>query len=309
MKTLLQHFPSVTRAIPSVLQINVGKKCNQICSHCHVSAGPDRTEDLDEKTADEIIAFAKKYPFAVADITGGAPEINAQFPKLLANLTELCGQVIVRCNLTAALSQRKKVEDLFVKYRPTVVASMPCYEAENVDQQRGDGVFDKSIRALQWLNSLGFGREYPLTLVYNPLKPVLPPDSASLESAFRKALKEKYDLDFTDLIAIANVPIGRYGDELRASGIYDNYLNLLRQHHNSANIEGLMCRTHINVDWQGRVFDCDFNNQLELHPFDQAVYLKDLNMEKWLQQTVAVKEHCFTCTAGSGSSCGGALSD
>jgi radical SAM/Cys-rich protein len=307
MKLLPKKFPVVMRTTPSVLQINVGKKCNQVCTHCHVSAGPDRTEDLDEQTADEIIDFAKKYKFKVADITGGAPEINAQFPKLLANLSELCDKVIVRCNLTAALSRKKRVEELFVKYRPEVVASMPCYEAENVDKQRGDGVFEKSIKALQWLNSLGFGREHELTLVYNPLKPVLPPDSASLEIAYKKILKERFDLDFTRLIAIANVPIGRYEEELRKSGLYNNYLNLLREHHNEENIESLMCRTHINVDWQGRVFDCDFNNQIELHPLGRPVYLKDLDLAEWLKQPIAVKEHCFTCTAGCGSSCGGSL--
>ena len=248
MKTLLKEFPQVMRTNPSVLQINVGKKCNQVCTHCHVSAGPDRTEDLDEKTADDILKFAKKYKFEIADITGGAPEINKQFPKLVAGLSELCDKVIVRCNLTAALTRKKQTEELFTKYRPSIVASLPCYEGENVDQQRGDGVFEKSIKALLWLNEMGFGKEHELTLVYNPLKTVLPPDSQSLEVAYKKVLKERYDLEFTSLIAIANVPIGRYGDELKEAGLYENYLDLLREHHNDDNIAPLMCRTHINVD-------------------------------------------------------------
>ena len=304
----VNEFPQVFRTSPSVLQINVGKKCNQICSHCHVSAGPDRKEDMDEKTASDILGLASRFKFEIADITGGAPEINAHFPRLLKELTELCDKVIVRCNLTAALSKKKQTEKLFTENTPEIVASLPCYEADNVDMQRGEGVFDKSIKALQWLNNLGFGREHTLTLVYNPVKPVLPPDSASLEPAYKKILKEKYDLDFTNLIAIANVPIGRYGEELQASGLYDNYIKMLKEHHNDENIPPLMCRNHINVDWQGYIFDCDFNNQIGLHPFGKAVHINDFDPEAWMNQPVAVKEHCFTCTAGCGSSCGGSLS-
>ena len=308
MNKTIEKFPEITRVAPQVLQINVGKKCNQVCSHCHVSAGPDREEDLDFSTASKIVEFAKKYKFETADITGGAPEINNQFPYLLENLSKLCGKVIVRCNLTAALSRKKNLEELFTTYRPQIVASMPCYEEENVDSQRGDGVFDKSIKALQWLNCLGFGSKYTLTLVYNPLKPILPPSSEVLEKAYREILKERYQIEFTDLIAIANVPVGRFREDLESSGMLYTYLDLLREHHNPENIPGLMCRNQINVDWQGRVFDCDFNNQIELHPFSQALTLDQLNMDAWLKQKIAVADHCFTCTAGSGSSCGGALS-
>ena len=308
MKTLIKEFPSIKRLRPRVLQINVGKKCNQTCSHCHVSAGPDREEDLDLPTAQKIIDFAEKNKFEIADITGGAPEINGQFPLLLERLSELCDEVIVRCNLTAAMSRKKSVGELFEKYRPQIVASMPCYEADNVDAQRGDGVFEKSIKALQWLNEMGFGTKYKLTLVYNPVKPILPPSSESLEKAYREIFRERYQIEFTDLIAIANVPVGRFREDLESSGMLNTYLDLLREHHNPGNIPGLMCRNQINVDWQGRVFDCDFNNQVELHPFGKAVTIDQLDMDKWQDQPIAVADHCFTCTAGCGSSCGGAIS-
>ena len=308
MKTEIRDFPQIRRTIPEVLQINVGKKCNQVCNHCHVSAGPDREEDLDRQTAEKIINFAEKYLFKIADITGGAPEINAQFPYLLERLSELCGEVIVRCNLTAAMSRKKSLSELFKKYRPSIVASMPCYEEENVDKQRGDGVFEKSIKALQWLNELGFGTKYKLTLVYNPLKPILPPSSEVLEKAYREILRERYQIEFTDLIAIANVPVGRFREDLENSGMLSTYLDLLKEHHNPDNIPGLMCRNQINIDWQGRVFDCDFNNQIELHPFKKAVIIDQLDLEEWREQPIAVADHCFTCTAGCGSSCGGAIS-
>ena len=308
MKTVIEKFPAIKRTAPQVLQINVGKRCNQTCSHCHVSAGPDREEDLDGTTAEKIISFAKKYKFKVADITGGAPEINAQFPYLLQSLSELCGKVIVRCNLTAALSRKESIGALFEKYRPDIVASMPCYEEENLNSQRGEGVFGKSIKALQWLNALGFGTEYKLTLVYNPLKAILPPAADVLEKAYKQILWERYRIEFTDLIAIANVPVGRFREELENSGMLGTYLDLLKEHHNPQNISGLMCRNQINVDWQGRVFDCDFNNQIELHPFKKELMIDHLNLEDWLSQPIAVADHCFTCTAGCGSSCGGAIS-
>lgn len=306
---MIDSFPEISRTTPEVLQINVGKKCNQVCTHCHVSAGPDREEDLERATAEKIVHFAERYRFKIADITGGAPEINSQFPYMLESLSELCDEVIVRCNLTAAISRRKSVGELFQKFRPHLVASMPCYEAGNVDQQRGDGVFEKSIKALQWLNEMGFGIKDKLTLVYNPIKPILPPSSESLEKAYREIFRERHEIEFTDLIAIANVPVGRFRDDLENSGMLETYIDLLREHHNSDNIPGLMCRNHINVDWQGRVFDCDFNNQIELHPFGKAVNIDQLNLEKWSKQKIAVRDHCFTCTAGAGSSCGGAISE
>lgn len=309
MKTMITDFPKLKRKSPEVIQINVGKKCNQICTHCHVSAGPDREEDLSRETAEKIVEFAGKYKFFVADITGGAPEINSSFAYLLENLTRLCSEVIVRCNLTAAMSRKKLLGELFQKHKPTIVASMPCYEEANVDKQRGDGVFEKSIKALQWLNELGYGSKYKLTLVYNPIKPVLPPDSKMLETAYRQKLRENFGIEFTDLIAIANVPVGRFRDDLETSGMLNTYVDLLKEHHNPQNVPGLMCRNQINIDWQGRIFDCDFNNQIELHPFGSAVTLEEFNMADWLNQPIAVDDHCFTCTAGCGSSCGGAISD
>ncbi len=308
MSKLINKFPTIFRTETEVLQINVGKKCNQTCSHCHVSAGPDRTEDMSFETAQEIIKFAQKKKFKIADITGGAPEINEQFPYLLENLSSLCEEVIVRCNLTAALSRRQATEKLFRKFQPTIVASLPCYAVDNVDKQRGAGVFDKSIKALQWLNSLGYGKEKKLTLVYNPVKPMLPPDSAKLEIAYREKLRENFQIEFTNLIAIANVPIGRFRQELETNNMLHRYIDLLKQHHNPQNVPGLMCRNTINIDWQGFVFDCDFNNQIPLHPFSKPLHISEFNQGEWSHQAIAVADHCFTCTAGCGSSCGGALS-
>ncbi|MCM8537419.1 MAG: arsenosugar biosynthesis radical SAM protein ArsS [Lentisphaeraceae bacterium] len=305
----VDRFPSLSRVKPRVLQINVGKKCNQVCSHCHVSAGPDREEDLSQETAEEIVALAQRTSFSVADITGGAPEINKSFPYLLKELSSLCETVIVRCNLTAALSRKKSLGKLFQTYKPQIVASLPCYEEENVDEQRGEGVFQKSIDALLWLNELGYGTSLPLTLVYNPLKPVLPPDSASLEVAYKKILKERFGIVFNNLIAIANVPVGRYKEDLESSGLYENYVELLKNHFNEATLDGLMCRDQLNVDWQGYIYDCDFNNQIELFPGTKKIHVNDFNSQTWLDLPIAVNEHCFTCTAGCGSSCGGAIAD
>ena len=250
MSRKYEKFPQLQRKCPQVLQLNVGKKCNQVCTHCHVSAGPDRKEDMDEQTAKSIVSLAERYKFSIADITGGAPEINAQFPYLLEELSRLTEKVIVRCNLTAAMSRKKRLGELFQKYRPVIVASLPCYLEENVDQQRGDGVFHKSIEALQWLNQMGYGTDYELTLVYNPQKPVLPPDSAQLEVAYKRELKERYGIVFNSLIAIANVPVGRYKDELQTAGLYHNYVELLKDHFNLNTLESLMCLDHLNVDWQ-----------------------------------------------------------
>lgn len=302
-------FPQIYRTRPSVIQVNVGKRCNMTCEHCHVSAGPDRTEDLSAQTADKIIEFVKDYRFEVGDITGGAPEINAQFPKLLEAFSKSCRKVIVRCNLTAAMSKKQKMAELFTNFTPEIVASLPCYSEENVDKQRGEGTFEKSIKALQWLNELGYGRdrEKKLTLVYNPLKPILPPDSKELEKSYKQHLKEEFDIVFDDLIAIANVPVGRYQEHLMESAQYTPYMQLLKQNFNSATLEGLMCRSHINVDWQGNVYDCDFNNQIELSPYGQPKKLWDLRIKDWVQRPIAVDDHCFTCTAGCGSSCGGSL--
>ncbi|MCH2206424.1 MAG: arsenosugar biosynthesis radical SAM protein ArsS [Lentisphaerales bacterium] len=307
MSRIYEKFPQLSRKQPQVLQLNVGKKCNQICTHCHVSAGPDRKEDMDQQTAESIISLAERYKFTVADITGGAPEINAQFPYLLEELTRLTDKVIVRCNLTAAMSRKKILVELFQEYRPVIVASLPCYLEDNVDQQRGEGVFHKSIEALQWLNKMGYGKDYELTLVYNPQKPVLPPDSLELEVAYKRELEERYGIVFNNLIAIANVPIGRYGEELQAAGLYKNYIELLKDHFNEKTLEGLMCLDQLNVDWQGRIFDCDFNNQIELHPMHKAYHVDEFSLDEWMNAPVAVAEHCFTCTAGCGSSCGGAL--
>ena len=300
-------FPTIKRTTPSVIQLNTGKRCNQVCEHCHVDAGPDRTEDMGKEVAQRIAKFASKHKFAIGDITGGAPEINAQFPFLLEELTRHCNKVIVRCNLTAALSRKKSIGDLFKKFRPVIAASMPCYSAENVDKQRGDGVFNKSILALQWLNSFGYGTKYELTLVYNPLSPVLPPEAGPLEADYKKALKERFNINFTSLITIANVPVGRYVDYLEKANLYDTYIQLLKDNYNPATVPNLMCRNHINIDWQGNVFDCDFNQQVELHPFGKATKIWELDLEKWAKQDIVVQDYCFTCTAGAGSSCQGAL--
>jgi len=303
------------RAAPQVLQLNVGRRCNLTCIHCHVNAGPARKEMMTRATVDRVLAWQERARLAVVDLTGGAPEMLPDFRYLVARLRALDPGVrlIDRCNLTILLEPG--YEDLaafLAQSRVEVVASLPCYTAENVNEQRGDGVFDASIRALQRLNALGYGRtpELPLHLVYNPNGPFLPGPQAALEADYKRELQREFGIVFNRLFALANLPIARFASWLRHNGHYETYLTVLADAFNPATVEGLMCRDTINVGWQGEVFDCDFNQMLNLPAGVGGAatqFLWDLDPATLAGAPIRTGEHCFGCTAGAGSSCGGAI--
>lgn len=308
-------FPPIHRKRPDTLQVNLGYRCNQTCVHCHVNAGPNRIEEMSRKTIDEVIAFLEVSNIKILDVTGGAPELNPHFRDLVCTVRRLGVQVIDRCNLTI-LEQpaQEDLADFLAAQGVEITASLPCYLADNVDRQRGAGVFDASIRALLKLNALGYaapGTNLVLNLVYNPQGPSLPPPQAMLEESYRKHLGERFGIVFNRLYALTNMPIQRFGSLLISKGQFTPYMQLLRHAHQEANLEAVMCRSLISVDWQGYVYDCDFNQMLDL-PLRVAdkrrLRLGEL-METDLEgNPIRVANHCYGCTAGSGSSCGGALS-
>jgi radical SAM/Cys-rich protein len=308
-------FPAVRRGKLDTLQINVGYRCNQSCFHCHVNAGPNRTEEMSGEVADTVLAFLARRRVAKLDITGGAPELNAHFRRLVAEARKLGVTVMDRCNLT--ILEQPGQEDLaefLADNRVEIVASMPCYLQDNVEAQRGKGVFAGSIRGLKRLNALGYGRDPKLTLnlVYNPQGPSLPPSQAGLEADYKRVLGERHGIVFNKLFVLANMPIQRFGSMLVSKGEFDGYLRLLQDAHLDANLDGVMCRSLISVDWQGIVYDCDFNQMLGL-PMQRGgrkrVHLADLLGEDVAGNPVRVAGHCYGCTAGQGSSCGGALKE
>ncbi|WP_461481753.1 arsenosugar biosynthesis radical SAM (seleno)protein ArsS [Porticoccus sp.] len=312
-------FPPLQRTGFATLQANLGYLCNQSCSHCHVNAGPTRTELMDRETVELLLAVLRQRRPATLDLTGGAPEMNPHFRYLVAEAVQLGVEVIDRCNLTILL--QPGYEDLaafLAQQRVTVVASLPCYTENNVDQQRGKGVFRQSIEALQLLNTLGYGSDpqLPLNLVYNPGGAFLPPPQQPLERDYQQRLLEDFGIRFNRLYTLANMPISRFGASLLAKGAYQAYMQLLRDNFQSSNLAGLMCRDTVSVDWQGYLYDCDFNQMLELPmASDSAVliastrsrHLRDLLHDDLIGQPIAIGEHCYGCTAGQGSSCGGAL--
>jgi len=308
-------FPAIRRATLNTLQVNVGYRCNQSCFHCHVNASPNRTEELSAEVADLVLDFVERRRIATLDVTGGAPELNANFRRLVTSARSLGIKVMDRCNLT--ILEQPGQEDLaefLSDHQVEVVASMPCYLQDNVERQRGKGVFDGSIHGLQKLNALGFGRDPALTLnlVYNPQGPSLPPPQASLEADYKRVLGERYGIVFNKLFVLANMPIQRFGSALITKGDFNGYIDLLRDAHLDANLDGVMCRNLISVDWRGFVYDCDFNQMLDL-PLTLGprarLHLSDLLNIDVAGNPIRTAGHCYGCTAGQGSSCGGALEE
>jgi len=308
-------FPAITRSVLDTLQINVGYRCNQSCFHCHVNAGPNRTEEMSAQVADTVLAYLTRRRIGTLDITGGAPELNANFRRLVTGARKLGVKVMDRCNLTI-LEQpgQENLAEFLAANRVEVVASMPCYLEDNVERQRGKGVFDGSIRSLKKLNALGYGRDPALTLnlVYNPQGPSLPPPQASLEADYKRVLGGQYGISFNKLFVLANMPIQRFGSMLVTNGEFDGYIDLLRDAHLDANLDGVMCRNLISVDWRGFVYDCDFNQMLDLplaHKTSERMHLSDLLDADLAGNPIRTAGHCYGCTAGQGSSCGGALKE
>jgi radical SAM/Cys-rich protein len=312
-QALADHNLCCRRKRTDVLQLNLGKLCNLTCVHCHVNAGPKRREIITRKTVDRILGWLSETDISTVDLTGGAPEMMPDFRYLVGQLRKMpqVETIIDRCNLTILLEPGYEwLGDFLVEHRVKIVASMPCYRLENVDAQRGDGVFDSSIRALQLLNRLGYGRidGLPLDLVYNPNGDFLPPDQTELETDYKRELKKNFDIDFHRLYTLANMPIGRFASRLKHSGKLDAYMELLIEAFNPASVAGLMCQNTLSVGWQGEVYDCDFNQQLGMQWKNGVpLFLWDLDPERLEGGSIATDNHCFGCTAGSGSSCGGAL--
>jgi radical SAM/Cys-rich protein len=307
-------FPPVTRRALDTLQVNLGYRCNQACLHCHVNASPDRKEMMAKETIDQILAVLSARGIGTLDVTGGAPELNPHFRHLVRSARAAGVRVIDRCNLTVINEPGfEDLADFLAHEGVEIVASLPCYTKENVDRQRGDHVFESSILALRKLNALGYGRPdagLVLNLVYNPLGPSLPPAQDRLEATYKRELAEHFGIVFNHLYTLANMPIARFGSTLVSQGKLADYMRLLRGAHNPDNLEGVMCRSLVSVDYLGYLHDCDFNQMLGI-PMVVAGkprrHLTDLMAMKLDGAPVAVADHCYGCTAGQGSSCGGAL--
>ena len=307
-------FPALSRQRPSTLQVNLGYRCNQSCLHCHVNASPQRTEAMDEATTQLVVEVLAARKLQTLDLTGGAPELNPHFRTLVRAARRLGVHVIDRCNLTILYEPgQEDLAEFLAAEQVEVVASLPCYSLERVDRQRGAGVFDKSIAALQKLNALGYGRTdggLALNLVYNPQGAVLPPAQGPLEADYKRELASHFGIEFNGLYALANMPIQRFGSTLVSKGEFGPYMRLLKDAYQPANLDTVMCKTLVSVDWQGYLYDCDFNQMLGL-PLRLAgasrPHLRDLLVRDLQGGAVRVADHCYGCTAGQGSSCGGAL--
>jgi radical SAM/Cys-rich protein len=310
------HFPAIRRDKLDTLQVNLGYKCNQTCVHCHVNAGPNRTEMMD----DDMLALVPQVLAArgtkTLDLTGGAPELNEGFRPLVLAARKLGVRVIDRCNLTILFEPGQEgLAQFLAQNEVEVVASMPCYSAANVDKQRGDGVFDKSIAALQQLNALGYGKPgtgLVLNLVFNPQGASLPPNQQQLHADYKRELLAHFDIVFNDLFVVTNMPIHRFGSTMVSKGTFQTYMDLLKSSYKAENLAGVMCRSTVSVDWQGWLSDCDFNQQLGLQLGNLGTlgvrrHLRDLLQTDLQDQAIRVAGHCYGCTAGQGSSCGGAL--
>ena len=312
-EVLNEHQLDLKHAKPNELQINLGKLCNLACHHCHVDAGPKRTEIMTWETMEKILKWAGPAKIDKVDLTGGAPEMIPHFREFCTELIKLGIEITSRCNITVLYEPGQ--EDLaqwYAENRIRLVCSLPCYTEDNVDAQRGKGVFDKSISGLQLLNSKGYGIEphLKLDLVYNPGGAFLPPAQQDLEQEYREMLGDNFGITFSNLLAITNIPINRFAHALKRDGEIDSYQNLLVENFNPSTVDQLMCRHLINLDWEGRVFDCDFNQMLDI-PLSgkEQRFLWDLEIDRIDGESIATNRHCFGCTAGAGSSCGGILAD
>lgn len=302
---------SIVRERLKILQVNLGYKCNQACIHCHVNAGPKRNEEMSKATVHDVLDFMGKESISEIDLTGGAPEMNANFRFLVKQSNALGAQVTDRCNLTILMeSNYHDLPQFLAEEKVRIVASMPCYNLANVDRQRGRGVFDKSLGAMRILNDLGYGKPSSgliLDLVYNPSEPVLPPESQALELEYRDNF-DRVGVMFNSLLTMTNMPINRFKKDLVRTGQLHTYLKLLRDNFDSSNLEHVMCRSTLSVDWQGYVFDCDFNQMLAIPAGGRnKLHLSQIKSENLVGETICVKEHCLGCFAGRGSSCGGSF--
>jgi len=314
MNRFAQRAGELRRRRTEILQINVGKLCNQTCSHCHVNAGPGRQEIMTRETIDRVVDWLAQTDIAKVDITGGAPEIIPDFRYLVKRVQALGRHIMDRCNLTIFFEPgHEDLPEFLAQHEIEIIASLPCYTAGNVDAQRGHGVFARSIGALQRLNALGYGTKLPLHLVYNPVGAKLPGSQAELEADYHAELQEQFGIVFHRLYTITNMPIARFAAWLHHNGEYEKYLQLLLDNFNPASVPGLMCRNMLSVGWRGEVYDCDFNQMLDLQwqrNGDQPpvpVFLWDLNPDEIFGREIITGDHCFGCAAGAGSSCGGAI--
>jgi radical SAM/Cys-rich protein len=307
-------FPPIARRVLDTLQVNVGYVCNQTCLHCHVNAGPKRTESMSRETVDQVIAYLAASGASTLDITGGAPELNPHFRHLVTSARARGARVVDRCNLTILFEPgHEDLAQFLAAQQVGIVASLPCYTPELVDRQRGEGVYEKSIAAIRKLNALGYGREgsgLAIDLVYNPQGASLPPAQERLEADYKRILGEQFGIAFNRLYTIANMPIQRFGSTLVSKGQFNAYMQLLRGAHRDENLEGVMCRSLVSIDWRGYLYDCDFNQMLGL-PIVVAgrarPHLRDVIGRDLSGSPIVVRDHCYGCTAGQGSSCGGAI--
>lgn len=311
--SLREHKTPLIRRRVEVLQINIGKKCDLACHHCHVEAGPKRTENMDAATIDRVIELLASSPEVnILDITGGAPELNPHFRRLVSSARGMGKTVYDRCNLTVFFEEgQEDTPEFLAEEGAVIVASLPCYTPDNVEKQRGKGVFDKSIAALQKLNALGYGKPggLVLNLVYNPVDASLPPPQAQLQEDYRRELREHLGIEFTELYTITNMPIKRYLHYLRRENQLDAYLRLLVENFNAEVTHNVMCRNMLSVGWDGKLYDCDFNQMLDIPLNNSPATLWDINSLADIPRGIATDNHCYGCTAGAGSSCGGALTD
>ncbi|HEY0055880.1 MAG TPA: arsenosugar biosynthesis radical SAM (seleno)protein ArsS [Pedobacter sp.] len=298
-----------------IFQINVGKMCNQVCKHCHVDAGPDRKEIMTRETMELCLAILKASSIKTVDLTGGAPEMNPHFRWFVEEIKAIGKHIIVRCNLTIILANKRfnDLPEFFRKHQIEVVSSLPSFTQDRTDRQRGDGVFDDSIKALQLLNAVGYGIDGTgliLNLVYNPAGAFLPPDQGALEREYKEELFKRFGLYFNQLFAITNMPISRYLDYLLSTGNYEKYMDKLIGAFNPAAVKNVMCRNTISVSWDGYLYDCDFNQMLDLKvACKDSQHLSTFNADLLNNRSIVLKQHCYGCTAGAGSSCGGAVTE